>query len=119
MTWSDFLRYSKYIAVFYVIAFMIGILGIWMEPHGQWIWTASMFFGAALAGNVALGIYHANHKGSMLMAKNDYLQEQGAAQVITGERNKSLELRQSGLTADMEDFMREQVEKQIRHTRGY
>lgn len=118
MKWADFLRYSKYIAVFYAAAFIIGILGIWMEPHGQWIWTAVMFFGAALAGNIALACYQYNHKGAMLMAKNDYLLTQEEAPVITSA-NKGLATTDSGLKADMAQFIQEEAEKAWRDRRGY
>jgi hypothetical protein len=118
MTWSDFLKYSKYVAVFYAAAFLVGIVGIWAQPHSQWIWTAVMFFGAAMAGNVALACYHYNHKGSMLLAKNDYLAAQDEAQVITGTTSKSMELRQAGLRADMEEFMTDKIKEEMRN-RGY
>jgi hypothetical protein len=119
MTWSDFLRYSKYIAVFYAIAFMIGIIGIWAEPHGQWIWTAAMFFGAALAGNVALGFYHANHQGSMVMAKNEYLAKAEEAQVITGETTKALDFQRRAVNSEMDELMKDKVRQVIREERGY
>ena len=119
MTWNDFLKYSKYIAVFYAIAFLIGVIGIWAQPHSQWIWTAVMFFGAALAGNVALGFYHANHRSSMVMAKNEYLSKQEEHVVITGETTKALDFQRKAVNAELEDLMRDKVRQVIREERGY
>lgn len=111
MTWADFLKYSKYIAVFYAAAFVIGIVGIWAQPHAQWIWSAVMFFGAAIAANVALGFYQANHKSALLFAKNDYLAKQEEAQVITGD-GKSLAIPQALHQVEMEEFVKQKVEEE-------
>lgn len=119
MTWADFLKYTKYIAVFYATAFVIGVVGIWAEPHLQWMWTSMLFFFTALASNVALAFYHANHKGSMTMAKNEYLSKREEAQVITGEPSKELDFQRKALNADMEDLMKDKVRQVIREERGY
>lgn len=119
MNWSDFLRYSKYIAVFYAIAFAIGIIGIWSPNPERWIWTAVMFFGAALAGNIALGFYHANHKDAMVMAKNEHLMKQEEAVVITGETTKALDFQRKAVNAELEGILKDQVRKVIREERGY
>ena len=119
MTWNDFLKYTKYIAVFYAIAFAIGIIGIWAQPHAQWMWTAVLFFGAALAGNIALGSYHYNHKSSMVMAKNEHLAKREEAQVITGESTKALDFQRKSVNAELDELMRDKVRQVIREERGY
>lgn len=120
MTWYDFLRYSKYIAVFYGAAFVLMLFGIWAGDTVNYklIWSAVLFFGTAIAGNVALASYHYNHKGSMNMAKNEYLVEQDAAQVITDAGDsKSLALRAT--EADLEEHIRQIARKAVRDERGY
>jgi hypothetical protein len=115
MNWEQFLKYSKYIAIFYAIAFCIGIIGIWVPPHGQWLTMGAFFCAAALAGNVALAFYHSNHKGSMIQSKNEYLVQQDEAQVITGESTgTTMELAtpseaRKRVVADMDEHIRQVV----------
>jgi len=122
VTWSDFLKYAKYIAVFYGLAFVIGVVGIWMPNPTRTVLTAAMFFCAALAGNVALGFYHNNHRSEMKMAKNIHIARQDGVQSITSDAK--------GLAVVSEDdevgagflnlSMREAIEEEVRkQRRGY
>lgn len=122
MNWEQFLKYSKYIAIFYGIAFVIALIGIWVEPHGKWMLMGGLFFAAAFAGNVALGIYHSNHKGSMIQSKNEYLVQQDEAQVITGESTgTTMELAtpseaKKRVHADMDEYIKQVIRNE---RRGY
>jgi len=122
MTWSDFLKYTKYIAVFYAIAFCIGIIGIWMPNPTRTVLTAAMFFCAALAGNVALGFYHANHKSEMKMAKNIHLARVDGVQSITSDaKGLAVVTEQAELASGLlNESMREAIEEEVRkQRRGY
>lgn len=118
MTWTDFLRYSKYIAIFYAIAFVLVLIGIWAGDgvNYRFIWSGVLFGAAAGAANLALGWYHTNHSSSMALEKNIYLDQQEKAQVITSE-GKELEVQKTAL--DMESRFREIARKTIRDERGY
>lgn len=124
MNWSDFLRYSKYIAVFYAAAFVMAFSGIWITGLSEkFIWSGALLGATALAGNLALGFYYNNHKGLMLVAKNDYIAEQGGAQTITGD-GKTVALStgtigESGMTVEFEEFLKEQTRQALRRERGY
>lgn len=121
MTWKDFLKYAKYISVFYAIGFAMALLGIWMPGVGEkFIWSGVLFAGAAGIANVALGSYHYNHKPEMSMQKNLYLADQAEAQVITGdgvavEPNQALKQLEVKLTVDLD----EKVRREVRDQRGY
>jgi len=118
MTWNDFLRYSKYIAIFYTIAFALVLIGIWMGTgvNYRFIWSGVLFFATAVAANVALGWYHSNHRSSMALEKNIYLDQQQKAQVITSDTK---ELAQMKTELDLEGRFREIARKTIREERGY
>jgi hypothetical protein len=118
MKWSDFLRYAKYIAVFYAAAFVIGILGVWIPPHEKWLDTAVIIFLTAAVANICLGAYHYNHKPSMLMAKNDWLAEQDEPQVVASE-SKELDYARKINNEEIEALLRTQIRKAIRDERGY
>lgn len=119
MNWSDFLRYSKYIAVFYGIAFTLVLTGIWLAPSDtgwKFFWSGVVFGVTSAAANICLGIYHSNHKTSMAMEKNIYLATQEQAQVITSD-DKGLLVAKTEL--DLERSFREIARKVIRDERGY
>jgi len=118
MTWNDFLRYSKYIAIFYAIAFALVLIGIWMGTgvNYRFIWSGVLFFVAAAAANIALGWYHSNHRQSMALEKNIYLDQMNQAQVITSETR---DLEQVKTEYDLEKRFREIARKAIREERGY
>jgi high-affinity Fe2+/Pb2+ permease len=118
MTWYDFLRYSKYIAIFYAIAFALVLIGIWSSigVGERFIWSGVLFFAAAAAANIALGWYHSNHRSSMALEKNIYLDQQQKAQVITTEGKELAELKTE---LDLEGRFREIARKTIREERGY
>ena len=119
MTWHDFLKYSKYIAVFYGIAFVIGLIGIWMPDPNRWVLTAGLFFCTAIAANVALGFYYHNHDGAMTLEKNIYLAEQEQAQVITGETpKKDLQILRRQQQADFKEVIDDAVRESLRK-QGY
>lgn len=125
MTWSDFLRYSKYIAIFYAIAFVMALIGIWAGDgvNDRLLLSAALFFCTALAGNVALGAYHTNHKSEMKMAKNIHLAKQTEAQVITSDSKdlavpEEQQLAAQLLSESMRDVIRDEV-YQARRDRGY
>lgn len=121
MTWSDFLKYSKYIAIFYAIAFVVTLVGIWSVGQGdtgwKFIWSGVLFGVAAGTANICLGVYHSNHRVAMTMEKNIYQATQDQAQVITTD-GKELEQMKPG-EADVEVRFREIARKAIRDERGY
>jgi hypothetical protein len=122
MTWSDFLRYSKYIAVFYAIAFVMALVGIWAGGGVDYklLWSAALFFCTAIAANVALGVYHSNHKSEMRMAKNIHLAKQSQTQVITSDTKDLAVPEQDQLAAQLlEDGMRDIIRREVRKERGY
>lgn len=118
MKWSDFLRYAKYIAVFYATAFIIGIIGIWIPPHQKWMDTAVIIFLTAAVANICLGAYHYNHKPSMIMAKNEWLDEQDEPQVIASD-SKELDFKRRANDKEIEDLLQIQIRKALRDERGY
>lgn len=117
MTWTDFLRYTKYIAVFYVAAFITAMVGIWVPPHVQWIWTGALIFLTAVASNVALGFYQYNHRGSLLYSKAK--EQPDNPQVVTA-LSDSKELALSDRAAADLDIMLDDVAlRAARRARGY
>jgi hypothetical protein len=125
MTWSDFLKYSKYIAVFYGIAFVMTLIGIWFVGHSDTGWkfitTGILFACTAFAANVALGWYHSNHKSEMKMAKNVHLARQAEAQVITSDSKELQVVTEEGQFANemLNEHMREAISEEVRKQRGY
>jgi hypothetical protein len=121
VTWKDFLKYAKWISVFYAIGFAMALLGIWLPELGaKFIWSGVLFAGAAGIANVALGSYHYNHKPEMSMQKNMYLAEQAEAQVITGDGvsvqpGQALRQLEAKLTVDLD----QKVRREVRDQRGY
>jgi hypothetical protein len=117
MTWADFLKYSKFIVIFYVIAFALVLIGIWSGSGVNWrfIWSGVVFGGAAAFANAALGIYHERHRTEMTLEKNIYLAKQEAPQVITGEGNE-LETRAQHA---VEEQFRAVARKVIKEERGW
>lgn len=118
MTWSDFLKYSKFIAIFYTIAFALVLVGIWSGTgvNYRFIWSGVLFGAAAITANVALGWYHSNHRTSMALEKNVYLATQEQAQIITSDTK---ELNLAKTEVDLENRFREIARKAIRDERGY
>jgi hypothetical protein len=120
MTWQDFLKYSKYIAVFYGLAFCFVFAGIWVgNINMKLIWSGGLCFAVALAANVALGSYHYNHKKAMAFEKNVWLDQQQEAQVITGETPKAaLQLHRRQNEQDFQEVIDQAVNKTLRE-KGY
>jgi len=123
MTWSDFLKYSKYIAVFYGIAFAMTLVGIWFVGKSDTGWkfiTTGILFGCtALAANIALGWYHSNHQSEMKMAKNIHLAKQSEAQVITSDSKElSVISERDQLSAQLlDEGMRQAIQDEVERQR--
>jgi|KBSMisStaDraftv2_1062788.scaffolds.fasta_scaffold01796_6 hypothetical protein len=127
MTWADFLRYSKYIAVFYGLAVVLMVLGIWM-PTGinyRFIWSAVLCFGVALASNVALGFYHANHKAEMRFAKAVYIQQEdqdAPVDITSNSKDLAIVTDDEGkvvLSPQLADLVDDVAYQAARKARGY
>jgi len=123
MTWSDFLKYSKYIAIFYAVAFVFAFIGIWAGTGVNYrlLWSGGLFFCTAIAANVALGWYHANHKSEMQMAKNVHLARKAEAQVITSDSKSLSVVTEEGQFAGelLDEHMRDAIADEVRKQRGY
>jgi hypothetical protein len=121
MTWNDFLRYTKFIAVFYAIAFALVLVGIWLAPSDtgwKFFWSGVVFGVTSAVANICLGIYHSNHKAVMVMAKNDWLEQRQQPQVIASE-SKELDYARKANNEEIEILLRAQIRKALRDERGY
>lgn len=119
MTWKDFLRYTKYIGVFYAIAFALTLVGIW-STDPKFVYSGLLFAGAAVVANVALGFYHSNHKQQMRFEKNLFLAEQEGSMDITGsEPAPAVVSSQQRLQEGIRELTESEVAKALRNQRGY